>query len=225
MVFLTEKSFFSAFSKIPTKRTFVLLLFLKLNQSRNTKEKNWGGFLHFGKATLHVCYLRVQVGPRRTRCSSPIVQCRRSTTGLKVRIANHQEDGHNKEENVSKDRHLSCWQKRSCLRKVEVIMFQYNGSDHVSVWRKRSCFRRMESVMFQLGRSYCIMFQKGGSTHVLEGLNWNWNRSYSRRLEQSCFSMAEAIMFHRRVEALIFQKAGSDHVSENWIDIVSEGWK
>ena len=31
-------AFFHAFSKIPTKRTFVLLLFLKLNQSWNTKK-------------------------------------------------------------------------------------------------------------------------------------------------------------------------------------------
>ena len=33
MVFLTVNSFFSVFSKILTKRTFVRLLFLKLNQS------------------------------------------------------------------------------------------------------------------------------------------------------------------------------------------------
>ena len=38
MAFLTVNSFFSAFSKIPTKRTFVCLLFFKLNQSRNTKK-------------------------------------------------------------------------------------------------------------------------------------------------------------------------------------------
>ena len=38
-------SFFSAFSKIPTKRTCVRLLFLKLNQSQNTKKTFWGSFL------------------------------------------------------------------------------------------------------------------------------------------------------------------------------------
>ena len=36
-------SFFSAFSKIPTKRTFVRLLFLKLNQSQNTTKNFFGG--------------------------------------------------------------------------------------------------------------------------------------------------------------------------------------
>ena len=38
------KAFFSAFSKIPTKRSFVCLLFLKLNQSRNMKKQFFGGF-------------------------------------------------------------------------------------------------------------------------------------------------------------------------------------
>ena len=39
-------TFFIAFSKIPTKRRFERLLFLKLNQSRNTKKKKcWGFFL------------------------------------------------------------------------------------------------------------------------------------------------------------------------------------
>ena len=39
-------TFFIAFSKIPTKRRFVRLLFLKRNQSRNTKKKKcWGVFL------------------------------------------------------------------------------------------------------------------------------------------------------------------------------------
>ena len=45
MVFLTVNNFFFAFSKIPTKRTFVCLLFLKLNQSRNTKTFFLEGFL------------------------------------------------------------------------------------------------------------------------------------------------------------------------------------
>ena len=35
--------FFFAFSKILTKKTFVRLLFLKLNQSRNTKKNFFGG--------------------------------------------------------------------------------------------------------------------------------------------------------------------------------------
>ena len=42
----------SAFSKIPTKRTFVHLLFLMLNQSRNTKKKFEGGFF-FKKLKKH----------------------------------------------------------------------------------------------------------------------------------------------------------------------------
>ena len=37
-------TFFCAFSKILTKRTFVHLLFLKLNQSQNTKNRNNLGF-------------------------------------------------------------------------------------------------------------------------------------------------------------------------------------
>ena len=37
-------TFFCAFSKMPIKRTFVRLLFLKLNQSRNTKKSFFGGF-------------------------------------------------------------------------------------------------------------------------------------------------------------------------------------
>ena len=43
MGFLTVKNFFCAFSKIPTKRTLVRLLFLKMNQSRNTKKHFFGG--------------------------------------------------------------------------------------------------------------------------------------------------------------------------------------
>ena len=43
-VFWRLIAFFSVFSKMPTKRTFVRLLFLKLNQSRNTKKKIFGGF-------------------------------------------------------------------------------------------------------------------------------------------------------------------------------------
>ena len=42
--FLTVNHFFCAFSKIPTKRTFVCLLFLKLNQSHNMKKTFLGGF-------------------------------------------------------------------------------------------------------------------------------------------------------------------------------------
>ena len=46
MAFLTVNNFFCGFSKIRTKRTFVRLLFLKLNQGRNRKKTNfWGGFL------------------------------------------------------------------------------------------------------------------------------------------------------------------------------------
>ena len=37
-------TFFRAFSKIPSKRKFVHLLFLELNQSRNTPKTNFGGF-------------------------------------------------------------------------------------------------------------------------------------------------------------------------------------
>ena len=45
MAFFTANSFFSAFSKMLTKRTFVRLLFLKQNQSRNAKKKFfWRGF-------------------------------------------------------------------------------------------------------------------------------------------------------------------------------------
>ena len=41
--FLTVNNFFCAFLKILTKRTFVPLLFLKLNQSQNTKKTYcWG---------------------------------------------------------------------------------------------------------------------------------------------------------------------------------------
>ena len=40
-VFDIQKHFFCSFSKIPTKRTFVCLLFLKLNQSRNTNKRNF----------------------------------------------------------------------------------------------------------------------------------------------------------------------------------------
>ena len=45
MAFLTVNNFFCAFSKIPTKRQFVCLLFLKLNQGRKTKKKNVRFFL------------------------------------------------------------------------------------------------------------------------------------------------------------------------------------
>ena len=46
-------TFFCPFSKIPTKRTPVRLLFLKLNQSRNTIENVWGGsFLQKPKKAL-----------------------------------------------------------------------------------------------------------------------------------------------------------------------------
>ena len=44
MAFLTANSFFSAFSKITTKRTFVRLLFLKLDKSKNTKTNFYEGF-------------------------------------------------------------------------------------------------------------------------------------------------------------------------------------
>ena len=43
MAFFMANSCFRAFSKILTKRTFVRLLFLKLNQSRNTKKTFFGG--------------------------------------------------------------------------------------------------------------------------------------------------------------------------------------
>ena len=52
MVFLTVNNFFFAFSKIPTKRTFVCLLFLKLNQSRNTKKIVLGVFFNNQKRTF-----------------------------------------------------------------------------------------------------------------------------------------------------------------------------
>ena len=45
MPFLTINNFFCGFSKIPTKRTFVRLLFLKQNQSRNKKKIFFWGFL------------------------------------------------------------------------------------------------------------------------------------------------------------------------------------
>ena len=44
------------FSKIPTKRTFVRLLFLKLNQSQNLKKIFWGGLLQKPKT----CFSRVK---------------------------------------------------------------------------------------------------------------------------------------------------------------------
>ena len=44
MVFLMVNSFFYTFSKILTKKTYVRLLFLELNQGRNTQEKLVGGF-------------------------------------------------------------------------------------------------------------------------------------------------------------------------------------
>ena len=49
MALLTFNTFFCAFSKIPTKRKFVRLLFLKLNQFRNTRNIFWGGFLQKSK--------------------------------------------------------------------------------------------------------------------------------------------------------------------------------
>ena len=43
--FCQSRTFFCAFSKLLTKRTFVRLLLLKLNLSRNTKKnKFWGIF-------------------------------------------------------------------------------------------------------------------------------------------------------------------------------------
>ena len=54
MAFLMVNNFFCAFSKIPTKRTFVVLLFLKLYQSRNTKKNFWGGFSSKTKAHFFV---------------------------------------------------------------------------------------------------------------------------------------------------------------------------
>ena len=52
MAFLTVNNFFCAFSNIPTKRTFVRLLFLKLNQSQNKKNIFWGGFFKNQKRTF-----------------------------------------------------------------------------------------------------------------------------------------------------------------------------
>ena len=43
MAFLAANSFFCSFSKILTKKTFARLLFLKLNQSRNTKKHFFWG--------------------------------------------------------------------------------------------------------------------------------------------------------------------------------------
>ena len=52
--FLQLITFFGAFSKIPNKTTIVCLLFLKLNQSRNWKNKFfWGVFLQKPK----MCFL------------------------------------------------------------------------------------------------------------------------------------------------------------------------
>ena len=53
MVFLMVNSFFYTFSKIPTKKTYVRLLFLELNQGRNTQEKiGWGFFFKNQKRTF-----------------------------------------------------------------------------------------------------------------------------------------------------------------------------
>ena len=52
MAFLTVNSFFSAFSKIPTKRTFVCLLFFKLNQSKNEENVFFGGFFFQNKKCI-----------------------------------------------------------------------------------------------------------------------------------------------------------------------------
>ena len=52
-VFDSHKLVFGVFSKILTKRTFVHLLFLKLNQSRNTKKIFvWGDFFKNLKRTF-----------------------------------------------------------------------------------------------------------------------------------------------------------------------------
>ena len=51
-------AFFSVFSKIPTKRTFVCTLFLKLNQSRNMK-KNFFFFFFLQIPKTHI--FRVQI--------------------------------------------------------------------------------------------------------------------------------------------------------------------
>ena len=53
-------TFFCPFSKIPTKRTPVRLLFLKLNQSRNTIENVWGG--EFSSKTKKGTFWGVQNG-------------------------------------------------------------------------------------------------------------------------------------------------------------------
>ena len=44
MAFVMVNNFFCAFSKVPTTRTCVRLLFLKMNQSLNTKKIFFGGF-------------------------------------------------------------------------------------------------------------------------------------------------------------------------------------
>ena len=45
-------AFFSAFSKIPTKRTIVRLFFLKLNQAKTQRTNFWGGFYFKNKNSL-----------------------------------------------------------------------------------------------------------------------------------------------------------------------------
>ena len=50
MAFLTVNNFFCAFSNIPTNITFLLLIFLKLNQSQNMMIKiYWGFFFKYQK--------------------------------------------------------------------------------------------------------------------------------------------------------------------------------
>ena len=68
MAFVMANSFFSAFTKIPTKRTFVRLFFLKLNQSQNIKNiflwfffKNqkrafWGSKIVVYKLKFQICF-------------------------------------------------------------------------------------------------------------------------------------------------------------------------
>ena len=68
MAFVMANSFFSAFTKIPTKRTFVRLFFFKLNQSQNIKNiflwfffKNqkrafWGSKIVVYKLKFQICF-------------------------------------------------------------------------------------------------------------------------------------------------------------------------
>ena len=84
MAFLTVIGFFSAFSKILIKRTFVCLLFLKLNLNRNMKKKIFFGVFHqkpktcffggpkwkFIKLKFRIFFLHVFLNEKEASCRS-----------------------------------------------------------------------------------------------------------------------------------------------------------